>query len=785
MSRIKFYQKYFKNISPSIFDVVVNGDKIEISGFDNSEYSTSNHNIEKIEDYNLLKTVNLEKGGQTNFNPDGIIKNKIVHASGKAGGMLVGKRHSEGGIKAVNKSTGQPIEMEGGEVVITRNAVSDNTKRSFNGKMLTNREILSSINESGGGVSFADGGEIPNDISFDVDAEYEYGGKTMCGKDLLSKMAKGGTVDDDTSDLISSVEALNSQFESGGVLDNFELLKATLPLSSGKGKDRILISIYGNNVSGELLHIQFGNNKTQPLSNNVVSSFFNIERGSIVERVQITGESYRNKGITTTVFSFMELIEFFENQTVEGDWIFEFIPQSTQALLSMSTDTVKITVAGKLRKPIGRWKPKYYFGQKNIKSDVLSFFEKFIGNSFYLNLIPFVLGNTPVKKAIDDLKQQELLAQQEKEKKEKEQAELLDKYLADTTKTAFFNENPLDKDLIEEKNILLKLLPSFDGVRFSNERALIFKELNKIENNISNNFLQNLTDDSLFSDEGLLSYYFTQTTQSPVQELDKPCELPTFDSGKSKLPYGAYLNVRTEQFKKWFGDWEKAYYSNNYVNCSIAIDNNFEPKIFYHGVRRFNPNIQSGAMGSGITRPYGAFTPSKFPASYFSDKKSYAEFYSGESENLPKSIQSKGFIYPVFLRILKPLDIRLLGFECSYNDFIDYIRVITGIKIEKSKNILDMFKGDETINPVWNYVRNDIKLIEAIKDFGYDGLIQIGDIPIYDKSGNVVSDRTKWIKEDEYLTFYPNQVKSAVSKKSYYLNLFDDVRFKKGGYVSL
>lgn len=131
---------------------------------------------------------NYAKGGQTDFNPDGKIKDKIVHTSGEAGGMLVGKRHSKGGIKAINKSTGQPLEMEGGEVVITRDAVSDQKKRSFNGKMMTNRQILSAINESGGGVSFADGGEVPADVCFDCNAEYEYGGKTMCGKDLAYAM---------------------------------------------------------------------------------------------------------------------------------------------------------------------------------------------------------------------------------------------------------------------------------------------------------------------------------------------------------------------------------------------------------------------------------------------------------------------------------------------------------------------------------------------------------------------------------------------------------------------
>ena len=56
---------------------------------------------------------------------------EVRHNKGEAGGYLVGRRHSNGGIKAVNKSTGQPLEMEGGEVVITRDAVSDSKKRSF------------------------------------------------------------------------------------------------------------------------------------------------------------------------------------------------------------------------------------------------------------------------------------------------------------------------------------------------------------------------------------------------------------------------------------------------------------------------------------------------------------------------------------------------------------------------------------------------------------------------------------------------------------------------------
>ena len=87
----------------------------------------------------------------------------------------------------MNKSTGQPLEMEGGEVVITRNAVSDNKKREFEGEMLTNREILSRINVSGGGVSFDKGGKVPKSCAC-TGKSYKYGGKTMTDREIVMSM---------------------------------------------------------------------------------------------------------------------------------------------------------------------------------------------------------------------------------------------------------------------------------------------------------------------------------------------------------------------------------------------------------------------------------------------------------------------------------------------------------------------------------------------------------------------------------------------------------------------
>lgn len=197
-------------------------------GFDNAKYYESN-SIDKYEKGSKINNMEknnkaiknkkpdyyekykggayLKKGGQ--LNPDDkSTKDFYAHKSGNAGGMLVGKRHSEGGIKAVNNSSGQPLEMEGGETVITRNAVSDNTKREFEGEMLTNRQILSKINVSGGGVSFADGGNVPTKCACSG-KQYKYGGDLLPDYHIVDML--GGQ--HEYFDSLLPSEAFNKMFD--------------------------------------------------------------------------------------------------------------------------------------------------------------------------------------------------------------------------------------------------------------------------------------------------------------------------------------------------------------------------------------------------------------------------------------------------------------------------------------------------------------------------------------------------------------------------------------------
>ena len=136
----------------------------------------------------VAKTTEFKDGGELNADSQEV-KEYFAHDSGNAGGLLVGKRHSEGGIKADVKSTGQRIEMEGGEAVITRGAVNSKKKYVYEGKDMTTREILSDLNVKGGGVAFADGGDVPEKMNCGC-SSMKVGGISYTPQDFINLSEK-------------------------------------------------------------------------------------------------------------------------------------------------------------------------------------------------------------------------------------------------------------------------------------------------------------------------------------------------------------------------------------------------------------------------------------------------------------------------------------------------------------------------------------------------------------------------------------------------------------------
>lgn len=169
---------------------LADGAAVEMEHTDNhsiAEAIAKDHLFEDIDYYKKLKkmeSTTYEAGGKV------VSKGGNHPADATKGGYFKGRPHTQGGIKAINMSNNQAIEVEGGEVIITKPAVDDDTKREFEGEMLTNREILSRINQSGGGVPiFSEGGDIASHVCGCSGKMYNYGGKMMADSDIVYDIA--------------------------------------------------------------------------------------------------------------------------------------------------------------------------------------------------------------------------------------------------------------------------------------------------------------------------------------------------------------------------------------------------------------------------------------------------------------------------------------------------------------------------------------------------------------------------------------------------------------------
>ena len=179
---------------------------------------------------------------------------------------------------------------------------------------------------------------------------------------------------------------------------------------------------------------------------------------------------------------------------------------------------------------------------------------------------------------------------------------------------------------------------------------------------------------------------------------------------KSNLTERQWVQVRTKAFKDWFGDWE-----NNPSDASKVVDENGEPLVVY----RINTEpLVKGKFSEGFT--------------YFTTDLEYAKPYARRSK--------EATLYSVFLNIKNPLDYRLENYE-NYAKYAHLVKDGTRIKSEDYE------------------IENKLvaKLQKEGKLEGYDGIV-----------GN---DAKNWWAEElglkaisdgiEYVTFNPNQIKSA------------------------
>ncbi|ELW85699.1 MULTISPECIES: PLxRFG domain-containing protein [Acinetobacter] len=148
------------------------------------------------------------------------------------------------------------------------------------------------------------------------------------------------------------------------------------------------------------------------------------------------------------------------------------------------------------------------------------------------------------------------------------------------------------------------------------------------------------------------------------------------NGAKSNLNEQQWLQVRTPEFKKWFGDWE-----NDAQNSSQVLDENGEPKVVYHGTNaEFNEFKKGhGLLGEGI---------------YLTDSFDTADMYAN---NRGKN----GFVLPLFVNIRSALNTK---------GNVSRDQVVQATKSGKYQGIVHQFEDQEFIVALES---NQVKMAEG------------------------------------------------------------------------
>jgi len=231
--------------------------------------------------------------------------------------------------------------------------------------------------------------------------------------------------------------------------------------------------------------------------------------------------------------------------------------------------------------------------------------------------------------------------------------------------------------------------------------------------------------------------------------------------------------VRTPEFKRFFGDWEKLAFAklkdsamddvtlkSLSKNVSKAVDENGEPLVVYHGTRsRFHVfDRNKGGESNTLAKVGFWFTPKKRFAENWA-----LEMWWGKDD---------AFIYGLFLNIKNP-KIYISDFTKTYGDSYEKFRTdiykIAG-KTEGDANIgglgMMLNNANETIN----------QYRKLLNDEGYDGIILKE--TRFDK-------RVAGGLNDQFIALLPTQIKLSDGTNTTFDVSNPDIRYEKGGSTKL
>ena len=262
-----------------------------------------------------------------------------------------------------------------------------------------------------------------------------------------------------------------------------------------------------------------------------------------------------------------------------------------------------------------------------------------------------------------------------------------------------------------------------------------------------------------------------ETVRRLYQGTDKWMKAPNGQS--TNLTEKQWLQVRTPNFKRWFGDWEK-----HPENASKAVDRNGEPLVVYRGTF-VGDTINADGSRSRVFR-----TKTYSGGSFYSSSEIFATSYAGV-DNIKAG---KSHVYSVFLNLRNPFIVDALYNAWTSIPFNgeNYITDELAKKVRSGKigdgivydsvivkNVSDWGVETDGITDTNVLVRGEQLVIQA-----YDGLIEEGyrpeditheDIDRYIYENPNISNRAKrtykqYLEQnfaDDFIVFNSNAIKSA------------------------
>ncbi|NDV77853.1 LPD38 domain-containing protein [Dysgonomonas sp. 511] len=237
-------------------------------------------------------------------------------------------------------------------------------------------------------------------------------------------------------------------------------------------------------------------------------------------------------------------------------------------------------------------------------------------------------------------------------------------------------------------------------------------------------------------------------------------------NGKStKLNENQWLQVRTANFKNWFGDW-----INNPEAASKVVDENGEPMVVYHGTNQDFFTFSRERLGQNTSAQSSVeffFTENVDEAQEYADLAARTQIRNAvevekKSEELLKQIEqaNRNGNWDLSERLTLELEELELGAIRDEEGGQRIIEVFLNIRNPQSMNMNDSFDGHVVLNSIEN-------AIEANKD----GLMLSN---VYDP----VAERTDAYTTNQWVVFASTQIKSATENKGDFNSDMNDIRFQ-------